>query len=258
MLNIFRRISFILLIVLINLIFILSCNNGKAQTSTQKTILLKKINYLQLKKNIQAHQQNLNNLYLQARTNDEKAQFIEQAKAYLFTVFTDSLLPAWYGTRWDFNGMTRTPRQGAIACGSFVVFTLQDLGFKIPTRMLRQPAENIIKNLCSKKAIHHFPARFSLSKIEQWFVQRGTGIYIVGLDIHVGFIIVKENKVTFCHSSYFNPPLQVVNEPLLTDNPFTHSRYKVVGRILTDEMVEKWIIGRPFEVKYDYERGGNE
>ncbi len=250
--NIFHRIPF----VLISLVFILFCDSvkEKAQIAPQKTILLKKIDYSRLKKNIQTKQQYLNRLYLQARSNAEKKQIIEQAKAYLFSVFTDSLLPAWYGTRWDFNGMTRTPGQGAIACGSFVVFILQDLGFKIPSRMLRQPAENIIKNLCSKRAIHHFSARISLPKIEQWFLQRGTGIYIVGLDIHVGFVIVKDNKVTFCHSSYFNPPLQVVNEPLLTDNPFTRSRYKVVGRILTDDMVEKWIIGRPFEVRYDYER----
>ena len=29
----------------------------------------------------------------------------------------DSLLPCWYGTPWDFNGITETPGQGKIACG---------------------------------------------------------------------------------------------------------------------------------------------
>ena len=37
----------------------------------------------------------------------------------------------WIGTVWDFNGVTRTPKQGAIACGYFVTNVLTDLGFKI-------------------------------------------------------------------------------------------------------------------------------
>ncbi len=245
------RIYFLVFLIFFSLTF---CAKKKPQVSNHISYPVKMFDYSRFTRRIQTYQKRAKKWYVQTHSVEEKTKVIKKTEAYLFTVFTDSLLPAWYGTRWDFNGMTRTPGQGAIACGSFVVFTLQDLGFKIPTRMLRQPSENIIKNLCSKKTIHHFSARMSLPKIEQWFLQKGTGIYIVGLDIHVGFVIVKDNKVTFCHSSYFNPPLQVVNEPLLTDNPFTRSRYKVVGRILTDDMVEKWIIGRPFEVRYDYER----
>ena len=245
------RFHFFVLLIILSFSL---CSEKKMSDSTKEAISVKKIDYPQLKKKIQTYQQTMRGLYRKAQSVSEKTRILNRAKNHLFNFFTDSLLPAWYGTPWDFNGMTRTPGQGAIACGSFVVFTLQDLGFKIPTRMLRQPSENIIRNLCLKKDIYHFPARTPLPKIEQWFLQKGTGIYIVGLDIHVGFIVVKGNKVTFCHSSYFNPPLQVVNEPLLTDNPFTRSQYKVVGRILTDEMVRKWILDQPFEMKYDYER----
>ena len=246
------RIYFLVFLIFFSLTF---CAKKKPQVSNHISYPVKMFDYSRFTRRIQTYQKRAKKWYVQTHSVEEKTKVIKKTKAYLFSVFTDSLLPAWYGTRWDFNGMTRTPGQGAIACGSFVVFILQDLGFKIPSRMLRQSAENIIKNLCSKRAIHNFSARISLPKIEQWFLQRGTGIYIVGLDIHVGFVIVKDNKVTFCHSSYFNPPLQVVNEPLLTDNPFTRSQFKVEGRILTDDMVEKWIIGQPFEVRYDYEQG---
>jgi hypothetical protein len=43
-----------------------------------------------------------------------------------------------------------------IACGAFVVFTLQDTGFAIPSKMANQPAENIIRNLISPSEMKKF------------------------------------------------------------------------------------------------------
>jgi hypothetical protein len=35
-----------------------------------------------------------------------------------------TIFPHWYGTVWDYNGYTNTPKNGVIACGYFVSTTL--------------------------------------------------------------------------------------------------------------------------------------
>ena len=85
--------------------------------------------------------------------------------------------------------MTRTPGEGEIACGTFVVFTLQDMGFQIPTRMAQQPSENIIKNVIGTTTIKRFSNHAPMEDVIAWIQQEGEGIFLVGLDIHVGFII---------------------------------------------------------------------
>lgn len=86
----------------------------------------------------------------------------------------------------------------------------------------------------------------------EWIRSRGEGLYIVGLDIHVGFIIYRDNKITFCHSSYYNPPLKVVSQDALDKSPLTDSKYRVIGKILDDKMIVKWITEESFPVTFDY------
>lgn len=172
----------------------------------------------------------------------------------LFFYITEKIFPAWYDTKWGFNGITRIPGEGEIACGSFVIFTLQDAGFNVPTEMYKQPSENIIKNLTLPKYIKRFPNKQTLEKIENWIRSMGEGLYIVGLDIHTGFIIFKDNKLTFCHSSYYNPPLSVVNQDFYEKSPLTDSNYRVIGKILTSEMIEIWLNNKEIKLRYNYFR----
>ena len=64
--------------------------------------------------------------------NLKKDTVIKEARAYLLAILSNEIFPNWYGTPWDFNGMTRTPRKGKIACGYFVCNILKDIGFTIP------------------------------------------------------------------------------------------------------------------------------
>ena len=95
-------------------------------------------------------------LYLRAGSEDDRKRIIEEAQEFLFDILTEKVFPAWIGTKWSFNGATRTPGEGSIACGTFVIYTLQDVGFKIPSKMARQPSENIIKNLIGKDKVKGF------------------------------------------------------------------------------------------------------
>ena len=49
--------------------------------------------------------------------------------------------------------------------------------------------------------------------------------------------------MTFTHASYYDPEIGVQTEGLIGDNQFAKSAYRVVGRILDNEMIKKWILG---------------
>jgi hypothetical protein len=208
--------------------------------------------YNDLKTAVILKQQQIREQYLRCASDEDKSAVLDSTSGYLFKILTENIFPQWYGTRWDFNGVSRTPGQGGIACGSFVVFTLQDAGFNIPSKMYRQPSENIIKNLTDETNIKRFSNHVSMERIIEWIKLKGEGLYIVGLDIHVGFIIYAGRKMTFCHSNYYDPPQHVENQDILDISPLTESNYRVLGKILTKDMIKKWIFGEPFKLKYNY------
>jgi len=209
-------------------------------------------NYSRIKSSITDARMEFKQRYQDCSNDTCRTHLIGEARNYIFSVLTDKIIPAWYGTPWDFNGISRVPRHGSIACGCFIVFTLQDAGFRIPTRIYQQSAEYIVKNLASPDNIKRFPNRAPMDKIVEWIRAEGRGLYVVGLDFHVGYIIYKNDKITFCHSSYYDPPLCVVNQELTEESPLRDSNYRVIGKVLDDGAVEKWINGEAFTLTYDY------
>ena len=83
----------------------------------------------------------------------------------------------------------------------------------------------------------------SSETMKNYFLKQPDGLYIVGLDNHVGFVYKSGKEVTFTHASYYDPKIGVQTEELIGDNPFAKSAYRVVGRILNKEMIRKWILG---------------
>lgn len=167
---------------------------------------------------------------------------VDSARAYLFDRITLDLLPAWHGTPWDFNGTTRVPRQGHIACGYFVNTVLLDAGFRLPRiKWSQMAAEPITLKLAG--TVKRYRDR-PVSELEAWLRSRGDGLYKVGLDNHVGFIVVRGGQARFVHSSYYHPEVGVMSEPLEGNNPLANSRYRLVGSLLDNAMMRDWITGR--------------
>lgn len=170
---------------------------------------------------------------------------LDSARTYLFDRITVDLLPAWYGTPWDFNGTTRIPGQGKIACGYFVNTILQDAGFNLPRiKWSQEAAEPITLKLTS--TIKRFRDR-PVSEVDTYIRSQGDGLYKVGLDSHVGFIVMRNGVVRFVHSNYYQRAIGVMSEPLEGNNPLADSRYRIVGTLLGDAMVEAWITGRDLD-----------
>lgn len=189
-------------------------------------------------------------LSTQFKNTHSKQSVLIESREYLITILSTQVFPAWYGTRWGFYGMSRVPQQGEIACGTFVVFTLQDVGFDIPTRMAAEPSENIIKNLIEEKYIKRFPNQVPMASIVDYLKSQGEGLYLVGLDNHVGFIVYRNNDMQFVHSNYYKDYNQVVSQPILAHSPLVNSKYRIIGKLLNDKMLEKWLTNQTFNLRY--------
>lgn len=172
-----------------------------------------------------------------------RKEVLDQARSYVLNAVADDLFTAWYGTPWDFNGTTSVPRQGHIACGYFVTTILQHAGFKLPRYKWAQLAAEPMIGRMAPGPSKTYDA--TLTDIEAWLRDQGDGLYVVGLDNHVGFILRREGSSHFVHSGYYRPEEGVVAEPLNGPNPFAVSHCRVIGKLLDDVMMVKWLTGEP-------------
>jgi len=148
------------------------------------------------------------------------------------------IFPYWYGTKWDFNGTTQKPQEGAIACGYFVTTTLLHMGVRINrVKMAQCASEEMIRSLTTKKNIYHLSG-LSLIEFEKKLIQLGPGLYIIGLDNHTGYILISEEGNFFIHASGWFP-FKVVKDKLSESKVIGRSKYRVVGRISDDEQFLK-------------------
>lgn len=175
-----------------------------------------------------------------------KQQVIEDARSYYVTSMT-TLLPYWYGTPWDFNGTSKVPQHGSIACGYYLTTVLADSGLKVERNKLAQQAsENIIKSLTSEKHIKRF-SNTSLDDFIEVIDIWGEGLYVVGLDFHVGYIWHDGQQIHFIHSS-IQPTYSVLSEPANKSTVLENSNYRVLGKISEDnELIKKWLLGSEFK-----------
>lgn len=229
-----------------------SDNTVDAASAAQPDVEHLRATYDVTKAWIDGRRQDLAARYRAAATDQDRSAILAESRALVVQTLTERIIPAWYGTPWTFGGQTRIPGTGSIACGSFVVSTLADAGFRIPANMAAQPSENILKNLIGTKDLRRFPNRAAMDDVIDWVKSQGDGVFVVGLDIHVGYVINANGRITFRHASYYKPPLAVTSQDVREQSPLTDSRYRVLGKLLTDEMLVKWLLGQPFPITFDY------
>ncbi len=160
----------------------------------------------------------------------------------------EELFGYWLGTTWALGApQTKTPQSGKINCGTFVGRVLHDSGFVVKVKKLqRQPSQLIIKSFVGRGRIR----KFSNAKMDKFLAsvrEMGPGLFIIGLDFHVGFLLQTETDLRFIHASYETET--VVNEDATTAMPITTSGYKVVGKILSPQNIRSWLSGGRINVK---------
>lgn len=211
---------------------------------TEKAALPKTVDYTTLKAQIKSRQIRFKNDFANADASGKDA-IRKSARAYVLEIITNDLFEQWYGTPWAFHGCTKEPHNGKIACGYFVNTVLADAGFNIPVNRWSQLASEafIVKLTKDLKRQHNAP----IAKTKEYVANRGDGLYLVGLDCHVGFIYVKGDEVKFVHSNYYQKEIGVMAEELDTKNPLRDSKYRVLGKLLGDEMIDNWIAGTVYQ-----------
>lgn len=172
-----------------------------------------------------------------------RAPTLRRARELLISTLRDDILPAWNATPWAMNGTSQRPHDGAIACGYFVSTALLHAGFHVErARLGQQASEDITRTLVTTEPIW----RTSDQSIDL-FVARlrrgGDGIYLVGLDNHVGFVIVDGKDTWFHHAA----PGGVRREPALTASFLSTSHYREVAKLFDDALIEKWLRATPIK-----------
>jgi len=192
---------------------------------------------------------------------DTKALVIQESQTFLMRTIIDDIVPAWHGMPWTMavilDGLKPDaaypfePGKG-ISCSWFVVSVLENLGFKFKSK--RKFAGSIAIELqrslaANKKEIHRYFGH-SPTKLKKKLIGLGDGIYIIGLNCHIGFVTVDRGKVLFHHSSYVEPYI-VVTEELEKSQAISLSEDAgyVVSPLTTRHLTLKWLAGQPLKFK---------
>jgi len=154
----------------------------------------------------------------------------------------------WIGSSWG-RGLPQsgTPGEGKINCGTFVGTLLRDVGFQVDVKKLqRLPSQGIIRSFVHGARITKLvgvPMPTFLAAVKDM----GPGLFIIGLDQHVGLLLQTDTELRYFHSSIETG--KVAHENAADAWTITSSRYRVVGKILSNKNLRDWIRGNRIVVR---------
>jgi hypothetical protein len=184
-----------------------------------------------------------------ARGDAARAAVEHDARVLLEQVLPE-MMRCWLGTPWDFNGTAAKPGDGPIACGYFVATVLMDAGFRVDRYQLaKQPSEYILRSFLTKEA-----CTLSVGKEYESFAAglgaAEPGIYLVGLDTHVAFIVTAaDGGFRFIHASG-SKPWCVVDEGPGEALVLQRSNWRMLGNLTADPaLIRRWLRGEKIVVR---------
>jgi hypothetical protein len=209
--------------ILLILLLTIACN----QTDKQKKINPDSISFIESKKE---NKKPYKSILLTAKQLKQQHISSDSFEMLYSRFIVDSIIPYWYGTKWNFYGTTEVPNTGSIACGYFVTTVLRDAGLKINRIKLAQvPSEEMIKTVCYKTSLKRY-RNAAMQDFVASLQQLDNGLYIVGLDFHTGFIYHENEELYFIHASYQTPQI-VIQQHVHESAILAASKYKVVGKV---------------------------
>lgn len=152
----------------------------------------------------------------------------------------------WYGTPWSLSGDGQEPDSGHVGGAYFVSFVLRDLGFRFDSvRMARQPPSRIIKAFCRKEDVAWFADR-SFGELEEYVKNEGKGVYLLGLNDHIGFIVY-DWGISFVHSNPFFPQ-KVMSEKARYSLKLRASKTWTIGKLFSEDLIKAYIEDRYLDI----------
>lgn len=196
--------------------------------------------YLLLKKDLEIRKDRLALRFKNASGVAEEDAILFESRKLLESILPE-MMRCWLGTPWDFNGTCSTPGSGDIACGYFVTTIMRDAGFSLHrSKLAQQPSQTILRAFVPRDEME-IRSEMEYTKFCDMLIGMPAGIYIVGLDKHVGFVVHDGQQLRFLHSSG-SDPWCVVDESTDEASALQKSSYRVVGNITAQsKTLKKWL-----------------
>lgn len=196
--------------------------------------------YAVLTADLERWRKDLSQRYIKAKSKSERETVETEARVIL-----EKCLPAmmrcWLGTRWDFNGTADGPGKGKIACGYFVATVLKNAGFQVDRYQLaQQPSGNILRTFLPKDSCDLTVGQ-NYQEFARSVEKREPGVYVIGLDTHVAFIVVHDGGFRFIHSSG-SRPWCVVDESPTDAGALQRSSWRMLGNLTgNSDVIRHWL-----------------
>ena len=186
--------------------------------------------------------------YRQARSPEQKAAVEHDARIILEMILPE-MMRCWRGTGYDFNGVAERPGEGKIACGYYVSTVIRDAGFKVNRyKLAQQPSANILRTFTDAENCQ-LRVGEKYESYADWLESMEPGVYLMGLDTHVGFVVVERSgDMKFLHSSGIEKA-GVVEEPRDQALAIKWSKWRMLGHFTADpDVIRTWLAGEDVRV----------
>lgn len=190
------------------------------------------------------HRKKLATQYRNASTKEEREKVLLSTKNFLEITMPELML-CWLGTPWDYNGTASTPGDGKVACGYFVSTIMRDAGFEVQRiKLAQQASQNILRTFLPRDQLQ-IKVGVDYDEYMDSVRKQKHGIYIIGLDRHVGFLVNNNKGLNFIHSGGVHQ--RVVTESRTEAQSIKESRYRVIGNLTNNkELLKKWLVQDSF------------
>lgn len=207
-----------------------------------------KVRYEVLVAELHRWQEELGTKYKAAKSPSQKAAVEHDARLVLEAVMPE-MMRCWLGTPYDFNGTAEKPGEGKVACGYFVSTVIRDSGFRVNRyKLAQQPSENIMRTFLPGDSCLLQVGR-DYDSYADWLEGMEDGVYLIGLDTHVGFILKRADGIRFLHSSGARS-VGVVEEMRRNASALRKSQWRMLGNFTGEtEVVRMWLRGEKLKVR---------
>lgn len=196
-------------------------------------------------------------LWKKAGTEKEKDLVRTSARAFVASTIINDIFPVWMGTPWTMYAVKDGLKPDAlmpceegkgISCSYFIASVLTNAGLYLESRsrFAGAIALHIQRSLAPAFEDLHRYHKVTPEQLEKKLTALGEGLYLVGLNCHVGFIVVKKDEARFVHASYVEPYMVVderVSKSLAIENSIK-SGYVVTPLFQDDRLIEFWMEGK--------------
>ncbi|MFN8255107.1 MAG: hypothetical protein U0W24_05420 [Bacteroidales bacterium] len=208
-------------------------------------------NYNDLKNQIAQKRTEFQKNWEKALGTKEKEMVINSARTYITETLINKIFPFWYGTKWSLSGYSEVPNQGETGCSYFVSNTLKHMGFKVNRyKLAQQNSRNIPQSVQMNDSLTLFTNIDKENFINKFPGTKKEGLYIIGLDCHVGYLLARKNELFFIHSSYAYP-LIVQAEFVKHSKVFSSANYFIADFTTNNSLIINWLENKELKIVTD-------